>query len=64
MRAAHYSPLEEYAETAVRREEPSLDEVELVEVLEEERDAVGVTGRRPHRLPDVHELCKFDKEQI
>ena len=56
------SPLEEYAETAVRREEAALDEVELVEVLEEERDAVGVPGRSPHRLPDVHELCKGELE--
>ena len=53
-----YSPLEEYSEAAVGREESPLDEVELVEVLEEQRDAVRVPRRRPHRLPDVHELCK------
>ena len=55
---SHYSPLEEYPEAAVGREESPLDEVELVEVLEEQRDAVRVPRRRPHRLPDVHELCK------
>ena len=51
-----YSPFEEDAETPVGREKPPLNVVELVEVLKEKGDPVGVAGRGPHGLPDVHEL--------
>ena len=45
-----HSPLEVYAETAVRREEASLDEVQLVVVLEQQGQSCLVPLRCAHRL--------------
>ena len=49
-------PLKENSQTSVWREESPLDEVELVVILEQEGDPVGVPGGGPHGLPQVQQL--------
>ena len=52
------SPFEVDAEAAVRGEEASLDEVELVVILEQNRQALLTPLRCPHSLPD-HETSRL-----
>ena len=53
-----YPPLKEETTAPVRREEPPLDKVQLVVILEEQGRPVLVPGRGPHGLPQVGELCQ------
>ena len=55
MTCIHDLPLEVYAEAPVWREEPPLDVVEVVVVLEQERDTVAV----PAPTPIINTHIKF-----
>ena len=52
------SPLKVETTAPVRWEEPSLDKVKLVVILEEQSRPVPIPGWSPHGLPQVSQLCQ------
>ena len=45
------------ATAPIRCEEPPLNKVQLVEILDEERNALTISSRSPHGLSQIYELC-------